>query len=196
MDVVSTAPARRSRRPRSGRTRAGHTPDLSLARRARSASAAAGRDARSAVDLRPAARLRRRRVGRQRADGGAGPPRTRGDAVLRSGLGLARARGDAARRVPPRRDRALAVRGRPRGASVRRDRRATGRDRFDVVHDHCGFTALAMADRIDTPLVHTLHGPFTPDTAAFYARHAHKAALVGISRAQLASAPPGLGPIG
>ena len=57
------------------------------------------------------------------------------------------------------------------------------------------FTALAMADRIDTPLVHTLHGPFTAETAAFYARHGHKAALVGISRAQLASAPPGIGPI-
>ncbi len=36
---------------------------------------------------------------------------------------------------------------------------AASGDRFDVVHDHCGFTALAMADRIDTPLVHTLHGP-------------------------------------
>ncbi|MEA2211955.1 MAG: hypothetical protein QOF83_1903 [Solirubrobacteraceae bacterium] len=73
---------------------------------------------------------------------------------------------------------------------------ATDGDRFDVVHDHCGFTGLAMANRIDTPLVHTLHGPFTPDTAACYARHGHKATLVGISRAQLASAPPGLGPIG
>jgi len=65
-------------------------------------------------------------------------------------------------------------------------------ERFDVVHDHSGFTALAMADRIDTPVVHTLHGPFTPSTAAFYAHHGHKAALVGISRSQLASAPPGL----
>jgi glycosyltransferase involved in cell wall biosynthesis len=43
--------------------------------------------------------------------------------------------------------------------------------------------------------VHTLHGPFTPETAAFYARHGHKATLVGISRAQLVSAPPELGPI-
>ena len=33
--------------------------------------------------------------------------------------------------------------------------------RFDLIHDHCGFTALAMADRIDTPIVHTLHGQFT-----------------------------------
>ena len=64
-------------------------------------------------------------------------------------------------------------------------------DRFDVVHDHCGFTALAMADRLDTPLVHTLHGQFTDATAAFYARHGSKATLVGISRAQLASAPSG-----
>jgi glycosyltransferase involved in cell wall biosynthesis len=69
-------------------------------------------------------------------------------------------------------------------------------ERFDVIHDHCGFTGLAFADRIDTPLVHTLHGPFTPETAAFYGRHGHKAALVGISRAQLASAPAGLTPLG
>jgi glycosyltransferase involved in cell wall biosynthesis len=66
-------------------------------------------------------------------------------------------------------------------------------ERFDVVHDHCGFTALAMADRIATPVVHTLHGQFTPSTAAFYAHHAHKATLIGVSQAQLASAPPGLG---
>lgn len=67
--------------------------------------------------------------------------------------------------------------------------------RFDVVHDHCGFSALAMADRLDTPLVHTLHGQFTRSTAAFYAHHGHKATLIGISLAQLATAPPGLGPI-
>ncbi len=72
---------------------------------------------------------------------------------------------------------------------------AVHRRRFDVVHDHCGFTALALADRIETPFVHTLHGPFTPSTAAFYAHHGHKAALVAISRAQLASAPPGLEPL-
>jgi glycosyltransferase involved in cell wall biosynthesis len=72
---------------------------------------------------------------------------------------------------------------------------AAGRDRFDVIHDHCGFTGLAMASRIDTPLVHTLHGPFTAETAAFYDRHGHKATLVAISAAQLASAPLGLGPI-
>lgn len=69
-------------------------------------------------------------------------------------------------------------------------------DRFDVIHDHCGFTALAMANRIDTPLVHTLHGPFTASTAAFYSHHGHKGTLVGISSAQLRSAPPGLVTVG
>jgi glycosyltransferase involved in cell wall biosynthesis len=65
-------------------------------------------------------------------------------------------------------------------------------DPFDVIHDHCGFTALALANRMQTPLVHTLHGPFTADTAAFYSDHGHKGTLVGISQAQMASAPIGL----
>jgi glycosyltransferase involved in cell wall biosynthesis len=72
------------------------------------------------------------------------------------------------------------------------DQAAAGGRPFDVVHDHCGFTAYAMADRIATPLVHTLHGPFTPDTAAFYAHHARKAHVVAISEAQLACAPAGM----
>lgn len=63
---------------------------------------------------------------------------------------------------------------------------------YDVLHDHCGFTAFAMADRLLTPVVHTLHGPFIPETAAFYAHHAGKAHVVAISHAQLAQAPPGL----
>lgn len=67
--------------------------------------------------------------------------------------------------------------------------------RFDLVHDHCGFTALAMSDRLGTPLIHTLHGPFDPQTGAFYARHGHKAGLVAISRAQLSGAPPDLRPL-
>ena len=98
----------------------------------------------------------------------------------------------------PRRDRALAVRGRPRRAGLRPDRSAPATPiRFDVIHDHCGFTGLAMANRIETPLVHTLHGPFTADTAAFYAHHGHKgdarrhqprAARIGAARAAARSA--------
>jgi len=64
---------------------------------------------------------------------------------------------------------------------------------FDVIHDHTGFTALAMADRIGTPLVHTLHGPFNEDTSRFYAEHGPKACIVAISQAQLDAAPPEMG---
>lgn len=60
---------------------------------------------------------------------------------------------------------------------------------FDVLHDHCGFTTVAMADRMSTPLIHTLHGPFTADTSAFYRQHGDRAWLVAISEAQRASAP-------
>jgi glycosyltransferase involved in cell wall biosynthesis len=61
---------------------------------------------------------------------------------------------------------------------------------FDVVHDHCGFTPLAMADRLSTPLVHTVHGPFDHDTSPFYAFHARKGRIVCISRSQASMAPP------
>ena len=64
---------------------------------------------------------------------------------------------------------------------------------FDVVHDHVGHTALAMADRLSAPLVHTLHGPFTDDACLFYAEHGHKACIVGISQAQLDSGPEEMG---
>ena len=63
---------------------------------------------------------------------------------------------------------------------------------FDLLHDHCGFAAFAFADRIDTPVVHTLHGPFTEETRAFYARHGHKAHAVALSRYQADQAPPEL----
>jgi glycosyltransferase involved in cell wall biosynthesis len=60
---------------------------------------------------------------------------------------------------------------------------------FDVIHDNCGFAAFAFADRIDTPLIHTLHGPFTNEASAFYARHGHKAKAVALSRYQAEQAP-------
>ncbi len=63
---------------------------------------------------------------------------------------------------------------------------------FDLIHDHSGFTALAMADRVSLPVVHTLHGPFNDETSPFYARHAHKARLVAISDFQLEHAPAGV----
>jgi glycosyltransferase involved in cell wall biosynthesis len=63
---------------------------------------------------------------------------------------------------------------------------------FDLVHDHSGFTALAMSDRIEVPVVHTVHGPFDHCAARFYQRHGRKATLVAISRSQAASAPAGV----
>ena len=63
---------------------------------------------------------------------------------------------------------------------------------LDVLHDHSGFTALAMADRVGVPIGHTIHGPFDRHTKRFYQRHGHKAALVAISRSQAASAPAGV----
>lgn len=63
---------------------------------------------------------------------------------------------------------------------------------FDVVHDHSGFTAVAMAPRSPVPVVHTLHAPFDDDTTPFYARHGHKVRLVAISRFQQEHAPPGV----
>ena len=64
---------------------------------------------------------------------------------------------------------------------------------YDIVHDHVGHTALAMADRLSIPLVHTLHGPFDDDACRFYGEHGHKACIVAISQAQLDDAPPAMG---
>ena len=65
---------------------------------------------------------------------------------------------------------------------------------YSVVHDHSGFTALAMAELVDVPFVHTLHGPFDDLTTAFYAEHGRKATIVAISQAQCNDAPPEMGP--
>jgi glycosyltransferase involved in cell wall biosynthesis len=67
---------------------------------------------------------------------------------------------------------------------------------YDIVHDHSGFTAFAFAHRVETPLVQTLHGPFTKETRAFYRRHGHKAAAIAISRYQVRRAPRELRIIG
>jgi glycosyltransferase involved in cell wall biosynthesis len=62
---------------------------------------------------------------------------------------------------------------------------------YDVVHDHSGFMALAMADRLALPLVHTVHGPFDDDTKPYYGHHGAKGRLVCISQAQANFAPQG-----
>jgi glycosyltransferase involved in cell wall biosynthesis len=63
---------------------------------------------------------------------------------------------------------------------------------FDVVHDHCPAVALAMADRLYEPFVHTLHGPFDDERTELYRRQGHKATLVAISGSQRLRAPEGV----
>lgn len=44
-----------------------------------------------------------------------------------------------------------------------------GRAAFDVIHDHSGFTGAAFGALLDgPPVVHTLHGPWTPEVEVFH----------------------------
>ena len=61
-------------------------------------------------------------------------------------------------------------------------------DGFDVVHDHAGIVGPicgAMRNG-DPPVVHTLHGPWTPQTRLFYSKAGLHVHLVAISDAQRA----------
>jgi glycosyltransferase involved in cell wall biosynthesis len=56
--------------------------------------------------------------------------------------------------------------------------------RFDVLHVHSPFSALAAAAETSVPAVHTLHGSFTPEMSRLYAQVADRAWFVAISEAQ------------
>ena len=56
--------------------------------------------------------------------------------------------------------------------------------RFDVLHVHTPFSALAAATESAVPAVHTLHGAFTPEMSRLYAQVADRAWFVAISEAQ------------
>src|SRR3954447_7472153 len=60
---------------------------------------------------------------------------------------------------------------------------------FDVVHDHCPAVSVALAGRLQVPVVHTLHGPFDVHRSELYRRHGRKVILVAISEAQRSEAP-------
>jgi glycosyltransferase involved in cell wall biosynthesis len=67
---------------------------------------------------------------------------------------------------------------------------------FSILHDHSGFALFAVADRVGLPVLHTLHGPFAPDSWMFYRRHAGNAWVSGLSESQLADAPADLRAVG
>jgi glycosyltransferase involved in cell wall biosynthesis len=58
------------------------------------------------------------------------------------------------------------------------------RDRFDVLHVHSPFSALAAAVETSVPVVHTLHGSFTEEMKRLYSFAADRAWYVAISQAQ------------
>jgi glycosyltransferase involved in cell wall biosynthesis len=58
------------------------------------------------------------------------------------------------------------------------------RERFDVLHLHSPFSALAAGVETGMPTVHTLHGSFTPDMSRLYSYVADRAWFVAISEAQ------------
>lgn len=60
---------------------------------------------------------------------------------------------------------------------------------FDIIHDHSGFAGVAFAELVDTPTVHTLHGPFTHDICRFYQEFRDSAHYVSISKYQRSCCP-------
>ena len=58
------------------------------------------------------------------------------------------------------------------------------RARFDVLHVHSPFSALAAAVETGVPTVHTLHGSFVPEMTRLYSFVAQRAWFVAISEAQ------------
>ncbi|MFA5801093.1 MAG: glycosyltransferase family 4 protein [Thermoleophilia bacterium] len=62
-------------------------------------------------------------------------------------------------------------------------------DEFDIIHDHSGFTAVPFATLIKTPVVHTLHGPFSEDVCSYYRQFGNSAHYVAISEYQRSCCP-------
>jgi len=54
---------------------------------------------------------------------------------------------------------------------------------FDLIHSHVGLAVLAIAPRVTTPTVHTLHGNFTPENSKLFQLH-HQQPYISISNAQ------------
>ncbi len=61
--------------------------------------------------------------------------------------------------------------------------------RFDVIHQHTAWSGLVAAGLLDIPVVHTLHGSFTPDMRQLYERVGSNVRFVAISQDQRSHMP-------
>lgn len=62
-------------------------------------------------------------------------------------------------------------------------------EEFDLIHDHSGRVGPAIANFISTPVLHTLHGPFTEEAKAYYASVNHRIYFNAISEYQRSGMP-------
>jgi len=62
-------------------------------------------------------------------------------------------------------------------------------DSFDLIHDHSGIIGPAIGAHVRTPVVHTLHGPFTDEAKKIYTTLSGQIWYVAISEAQRAFCP-------
>ena len=65
-------------------------------------------------------------------------------------------------------------------------------DEFDLLHDHTGPVGVSIGALTECPMVHTLHGPFTPEALMLYGRIARHLWFVAISESQRSLGPPDL----
>jgi glycosyltransferase involved in cell wall biosynthesis len=62
-------------------------------------------------------------------------------------------------------------------------------DQYDVIHDHTGPMAACLGAFSDTPVLHTLHGPFNPDVRQLFLTIADKIYFNSISNSQRSGCP-------
>jgi glycosyltransferase involved in cell wall biosynthesis len=62
-------------------------------------------------------------------------------------------------------------------------------ERYDIIHDHTGPIAACLGALSDTPVLHTLHGPFNPDVKQLFGMIADKIYFNSISDAQRSGCP-------
>ncbi|MFQ5574542.1 MAG: glycosyltransferase family 4 protein [Terriglobia bacterium] len=61
--------------------------------------------------------------------------------------------------------------------------------RFDIVHNHAGYSGVSLANFVETPVLSTLHGIFTPTNTPLFQAFAHSCYYNSISDEQRRSGP-------